>query len=120
MIIIYLITNSASPILKGRLKAKLDYWHTIGANNFVTDTIKFVYRIPLISTACRALIHNNKLALENASFVESAISELVGPHMHVVFFGFFFFFFRRLLTLFTIRYLHYKDTVTHTLNHYLC
>ena len=24
--------NSALPVLKGRLKANLDYWHTIGAN----------------------------------------------------------------------------------------
>ena len=70
--------NSASPLLKGRLRTKLDYWHTIGANNFVIDTIKFGYRIPFISTPCRDLFHNNKSALENASFVESAISELVG------------------------------------------
>ena len=72
--------NSASPLLKGTLKTNLEYWHTIGANNFVIDTIKFGYWIPLISTPCRALFHNNKSALENASFVESAISELVGNH----------------------------------------
>ena len=40
--------NSASPVLKGRLKAKLYYRHTIGANNFVPDTIRFGYRIPFI------------------------------------------------------------------------
>jgi len=34
--------NSALPVLKGRLKAKLDYWHTIGDNNFVIDTINVV------------------------------------------------------------------------------
>ena len=71
--------NSASPVLKGRLKAKLDYWHIIGGNNFVTDTIKFGYRILFISAPCRALFH--KSALENASFVESATSELVGNHL---------------------------------------
>ena len=54
--------NSASPLLKGRLKTKLDYWHSIGANNFVIDTIKSGYRIPFISTPCRALFHNNKSA----------------------------------------------------------
>ena len=32
--------DSASPLLKGRLKTKLDYWHAIGANNFVIGTIK--------------------------------------------------------------------------------
>ena len=72
--------NSASPLLKGRLKTKLEYWHTIGASNFVIDTIKFGYRIPFISSPCRALFHDNKSALENPSFVESAISELVGNH----------------------------------------
>ena len=66
---------SASPLLKGRLKTKLEYWHTFGASNFVIDTIKFGYRIPFISIPCRALFHNNKSALENASFVESGISE---------------------------------------------
>ena len=70
--------HTASPLLKGRLKTKLDYWHTIGNNNFVIDTVKFGYRIPFISTACRALFHNNKSALENTSFAESGISELVG------------------------------------------
>ena len=75
--------NSASPLLKGRLKTKLEYWHTIGASNFVIDTIKFGYRIPFISTPCRALFHNYKSALENASFVESAISELVGNHSFI-------------------------------------
>ena len=72
--------NSALPVLKGRLKAKLDYWHTIGANSFVIDTIKCGYRIPFISTPCKALFPNNKSALDNASFVESAISELVSNH----------------------------------------
>ena len=49
----------------------MDYWYTIGTNNFVIDTIKFCYRIPF---------NNNKSALDYASFVESAISELVGNH----------------------------------------
>ena len=68
------------PVLKGRLKAKLDYWHTNGANSFVIDTIKCGYRIPFISTPCKAQFPNNKSALDNASFVESAISELVSNH----------------------------------------
>jgi len=68
------------PVLIGRLKAKLDYWHTIGANSFVTDIIKCGYRIPFISTPCKAHFSNNKSAWDNASFVESAISELVSNH----------------------------------------
>ena len=72
--------NSALPVLKGRLKAKLDYWHTIGANSFVIDTIKYGYWIPFISTPCKAHFPNNTSALDNASFVESAISELVSNH----------------------------------------
>ena len=46
--------NSALPVLKGRLRSCLGYWHTIGANSFVIDTIKFGYRIPFISTPCQA------------------------------------------------------------------
>ena len=72
--------NSALPVLKGRLRSCLSYWHTIGANSFVIDTIKFGYRIPFISTPCQARFSNNQSALNNASFVESAIAELVHTH----------------------------------------
>ena len=41
--------NSTLPVLKGRLRSCLSYWHTIGGNSFVIDTIKFGYRIPFIS-----------------------------------------------------------------------
>ena len=71
---------SALPVLKDRLEKKLDYWYTIDTNNFVIDTINFGYRIPFISTPCKASFNNNKAALDNASFVESAISELVVNH----------------------------------------
>ena len=54
------------------------------ANNFVIDTIRFGCRILFISTPCRTLFHDNKSALENASFVESAISELVDNCSSVV------------------------------------
>ena len=60
--------NSASPLLKGRLRTKLDYWHTIGANHFVIDTIKFGYRIPFISAPCRALFHSNKVSFGECVF----------------------------------------------------
>lgn len=72
--------NSALPVLKGRLRSCLSYWHTIGANSFVIDIIKFGYRIPFISTPCQARFSNNQSALNNASFVESAIAELVHTH----------------------------------------
>ena len=72
--------NFALPVLKGRLRSCLSYWHTIGANSFVIDTIKFGYRIPFISTPCQARFSNNQSALNNASFVESAIAELVHTH----------------------------------------
>ena len=73
--------NYALPVLKGRLRSCFSYWHTIGANSFVIDTIKFGYRIPFISTPCQARFSNNhQSALNNASFVESAIAELVHTH----------------------------------------
>ena len=40
--------NSALPVLKGRLRSCLSYWHTIGASSFVIGTIKFGYQIPFI------------------------------------------------------------------------
>ena len=67
--------NSQLPVLKGRLKAKLEYWYSINANKFVIDTIKFGYRIPFITTPSCAVFPNNKSALDNTFFVESAISE---------------------------------------------
>ena len=72
--------NSALPVLKGRLRSCFSYWHTIGAKSFVIDTIKFGYRIPFISTPCQARFSNNQSAVNNASFVESAIAELVHTH----------------------------------------
>ena len=48
--------NSNSPLLEGRLKTKLDYWHTIGANNFVIVAMKYGYRIPFISTPYRTTV----------------------------------------------------------------
>ena len=42
--------------------------------------IKCGYRIPIISTPCKTHFPNNKSALDNESFVESAISELVSNH----------------------------------------
>ena len=71
---------SALPVLKDRLEKKLNYWYTIDTNNFVIDNINFGYRIPFISTPCKASFNNNKAALDNASFVESAISDLVVNH----------------------------------------
>ena len=50
--------GSALPVLKGRLKKNLDYWYSIGTNNFVIDTINFGFRIPFISTPCKAFFHN--------------------------------------------------------------
>ena len=72
--------NSALPVLKGRPRSCLSYWHTIGANSFVIYTIKLRYRIPFISTPCQARFSNNQSALNDASFVESAIAELVHTH----------------------------------------
>ena len=40
--------NSALPVLKGRLRSCLSYWHTIGANSFVIDTIKFHSLVHLV------------------------------------------------------------------------
>ncbi len=43
-------------------------------------SILVIVFLSLVHTPCKASSHNNKSALDNASFVESAISELVVNH----------------------------------------
>lgn len=72
--------NDPPPKLKGRLKAHLSYWESINANSFVIDNINNGYRIPFKETPSACFLSNNKSAIENAAFVEPAISELVQNH----------------------------------------
>jgi len=63
--------------IKGRLAKHVDFWISIGANDFVIDTIKNGYVIPFLNPPVSMFMKNNKSAITNSEFVEQAITELV-------------------------------------------
>ena len=62
---------------KDRLTSKVDFWVSIGSSPWVLSIIRFGYRISFISWPPRAFFCNNRSALDHASFVDSAISDLL-------------------------------------------
>ena len=69
--------GSAPIVYKDRLRSKVDFWVSIGSSPWVLYIIRFGYRIPFISWPPRAFFCNNRSALDHASFVDSAISDLL-------------------------------------------
>lgn len=55
----------------------IDFWHGIGASEFVINTIKEGYIIPFLQTPKQMHCRNNKSAFVHEKFVDDAISELV-------------------------------------------
>ena len=62
---------------KDRPRSKVDFWVSIGSSPWVLSIIRFGYCIPFISWPPRAFFCNNRSALDHASFVDSAISDLL-------------------------------------------
>ena len=50
-------------IVKGRLKANIQFWKNINANSFVIDTIENGYKIPFFSKPSSCFMKSNKSAL---------------------------------------------------------
>ena len=69
--------GSAPIVYKDKLRSKVDFWVIIGSSHWVLCIIRFGYRIPFISWPPRAFFCNNRSALDHASFVDSAISDLL-------------------------------------------
>ena len=65
------------PIVKGRLKAAIDFWRSIGSNPVVLDILYNGYKLPFLSTPGPKMHKNNKSALEHSVFVSEAISDLL-------------------------------------------
>ena len=63
--------------VKGRLAKHVDFWIQIGSSNFVIDTIKKGYVILFLDPPSSMFMKNDKSAIKNSEFVDSAISELV-------------------------------------------
>ena len=65
------------PNVLGRLRARVDKWKEMGASDFIQETLRSGYKLPFIDTPPPKHFGNNKSALQNSSFVGSAIKELV-------------------------------------------
>ena len=69
--------GSSQVIVKGRLKANISFWQSIGASKFILDTLSFGYKIPFSREPTSVFLNNNRSALGESDFVESAIQELL-------------------------------------------
>ena len=63
-------------VVKGRLAKNIKFWETIGANNFVLETLKKGYVIPFLENPVKMFKKNNKSVMKNAEFVQ-AVNELI-------------------------------------------
>ena len=66
-----------SPNVMGRLKARVSQWAKMGASDYILQTLETGYKLPLLDTPEPRLFKNNKSALRNGDFVETAINELL-------------------------------------------
>ena len=66
-----------APNVLGRLKARVDYREQIGAPEFILDTLRTGYKLPLIDTPESRSFRNNESALRNQEFVSEAIDDLL-------------------------------------------
>ena len=61
----------------GRLKARVNRWEEMGASDYILDTIRSGYKLPLLDTPEPRFFKNNKSAIKNSAFVSQAILELL-------------------------------------------
>lgn len=67
--------------VKGRLKSHHDFWVYMGATNYVQNVVNFGYSIPFIYAPTSVHLKNNASALNNSSFVEIAINDLLQKNL---------------------------------------
>ena len=64
--------------VKGRLKRSIEFWkNTLKVNDFVIETIKDGYKLPLKETPIKTELRNNMSAIQNSDFVNEALKELI-------------------------------------------
>ena len=63
--------------MKERLRTHVAFWKSIGASEFIVDTISRGYIIPFLTTQPKACFKNNRSALAHPVFVNRAITELI-------------------------------------------
>ena len=71
------LTKFLQRSLVGRLRSNLSEWERIGSNSSVIQVIKVGYRIPFKTEMESVLLHNNKSALNDPSFVQTELENLV-------------------------------------------
>jgi hypothetical protein len=76
--------NNALSIVKGCLKAHLQFWKDICSLLWILDTIRLGYVIPFSHLPSSVHLSNNKSALTNANFVSEAISDLLLVSLFIV------------------------------------
>ena len=70
-------SGSKQIIVKGRLSKNIDFWKSIGANDFIIETIRDGYKIPFYSLPESCKLKNNKSARDESQFVSEAILDLI-------------------------------------------
>ena len=68
-------------IVRGRMKANIEFWKLISAPDFIIDTTERGYKILFISTPVPAKFKNNRSALNNSAFVTEAINDLLAKDL---------------------------------------
>lgn len=63
--------------VKGNLCKHIKFWESIGANQFVLDTIREGYVVPFESIPPCMYFKNNKSAKDNIEFEDKSVSELL-------------------------------------------
>ncbi|VDI21996.1 Hypothetical predicted protein [Mytilus galloprovincialis] len=70
------VNSNDSPV--NRLRNAYTYWQSINANDYILSIIRDGYRIPFYTEPKSCSLKNNKTAFDNAEFVESEITKLIG------------------------------------------
>jgi len=70
--------NVSENYVKGKLKESIEFWtQEIQANDDIISVIKNGFVLPFIAKPPFFIMKNNRSALENAAFVETAINDLL-------------------------------------------
>ena len=73
--------GASEAIVKGRLKASIQFWQDIGTDQDILSIIKDGYKLPFIHTPPAAVFKNNKSALSHREFVTEAVFDLLSKDL---------------------------------------
>ena len=70
-------SNDVAFSVRGRLRKSLQFWKDNDAPHFIIGTTEFGYKLPLLQIPPPFVVKDNKSAIQESAFVESAIGELL-------------------------------------------